>query len=522
MLIAQSIDGTPISILPRLANRHGLITGATGTGKTVTLQRLAEQFSLKGVPVFLADVKGDLSGIAAAGVTSEKLSARLEKLKMTDHCFQAFPTDFWDVYAQSGHPVRTTLSEVGPALLARMMNLNDTQASVLQILFKIADDAGLLLLDMKDLTALLQLVQENLEKFKPQYGHLSPASLGTIQRSLLSLETQGGKGFFGEPGFNVQDLLQTDPQGRGYVNILSSEKLLLQPVLYSTFLLWMLSELFETLPEVGDLDKPKLIFFFDEAHLLFKDAPKALVEKIEQVVRLIRSKGVGVYFVTQMPSDIPVTILGQLSHRVQHALRAFTPADRKSVVAAAESMRPNPKFKTEDVITELGVGEALVSVLDEAGAPTVVERCWILPPASRIGPLTPAERSQVLNQSPVAGFYEKSVDRESAFEIILKQKQGATNSPASESTAGSAAGSAPEPFWKTESTPTAAGQTETPSVLNEILFGSTGPRGGRRAGLIEKAATSAARTVASSVGREIVRGILGSLMGGSSPRRGRR
>lgn len=510
-----------IDILPNLANRHGLIAGATGTGKTVTLQTLAEQFSRNGVPVFMADVKGDLSGMGAAGTASDRIKTRLDLLKLNDFDYAPCPVMFWDVYGKKGHPVRSTLSEIGPQLLGRLMNLNETQASVLMILYRIADEAGLLLLDLKDMNALIQLVQENLDKFKPQYGHLSPASLGIIQRGIITLENEGAKDFFGEPAFNVMDLLQTDAKGHGIVSILAADKLLLSPVVYSTFLLWMLSELYETLPEVGDLPKPKLVFFFDEAHLLFRDTPKPLVEKIEQVVRLVRSKGVGIYFVTQSPSDIPPTILGQLAHRVQHALRAFTPIDKKAVDTAADTMRPNPAFKTSDVITELGVGEALVSVLDAKGTPTMVEQCYIFPPHSRIGPLTDDERAGVIAQSPAAGFYEQAIDRESAFEVLQTQRQQAAPAPqpapSQPTTTSGGWGSrqdTPKP-----ATPAPAPQTGGGSVLNDIIFGTTGPRGGRKPGLIEKAATSATRSMASSVGREIMRGLLGSLMGGSGRRR---
>jgi uncharacterized protein len=491
---AQTSAKQRLSILTELANRHGLITGATGTGKTITLQVLAEQFSKNGVPVFVADVKGDLSGISATGTQTPKLTERLKNLQMDEPQWSASPTMFWDVYGTNGHPVRSTISEMGPALLSRLMNLNDTQSSVLQILFKIADDADLLLIDLKDLHALLQLVQDNKDKFKTQYGHISPASVGTIQRALLTLEERGAKTFFGEPAFDIHDLLQTDANGRGYVHVLVADKLLLNPTVYSTFLLWMMSELFENLPEVGDLEKPKLVFFFDEAHLLFKEAPKALVEKIEQVVRLIRSKGVGIYFVSQNPLDVPESVLGQLSHRVQHALRAFTPADQKSVKIAAQTLRQNPNFSAEEVITQLSVGEALVSVLDEKGSPTIVERAFIMPPCGQIGPITADMRAAVIAQSPVAGHYEKAIDRVSAFETLAEQKTQSETSPAT-----------PEPEQK--------------NALNEILFGSTGPRGGRKPGIVEKAATSAVRSAATSIGREIVRGLLGSIIGGGSRRR---
>ena len=422
--LALCLHGFPDSahswrhLLPALANRHGLITGATGTGKTVTLQRIAEQLSNVGVPVFLADAKGDLSGLGATGVASDKLKARLEKMGVTDWQPRANPVVFWDVFGEAGHPVRATVSDMGPLLLARLLNLNDTQTGVLQLVFKIADDNGLLLLDLKDLRAMVQHVGENAKSFTTEYGNVSAASVGAIQRGLLTLGEQGGDAFFGEPMLDINDLMQTDG-GKGIVNILAADKLMASPRLYSTFLLWLLSELFEQLPEVGDVDKPKLVFFFDEAHLLFNEAPPALLEKIEQVVRLIRSKGVGVYFVTQNPLDIPDTVLGQLGNRVQHALRAFTPRDQKAVKTAAETLRPNPAFDAAAAITELGVGEALISFLDEKGRPNVVERAFVLPPASRIGPLTAEERQAVIKASLVYGVYEKTLDRESAFELSL-------------------------------------------------------------------------------------------------------
>jgi DNA helicase HerA-like ATPase len=399
--VAKSGD-TELVLLSQLANRHGLITGATGTGKTVTLQRVAEQLSLAGVPVFLADAKGDLSGLGAAGVASDKLKARLEKMGVTDWQPRANPVVFWDVFGESGHPVRATVSDMGPLLLARLLNLNDTQSGVLQMAFKIADDQGLLLLDLKDLRAMVQHVGENAAQFKTEYGNVSAASIGAIQRGLLTLDEQGGDKFFGEPMLNIEDLMQT-VDGKGVINVLAAEKLMNSPRLYACFLLWLLAELFEQLPEAGDLPKPKLAFFFDEAHLLFNDAPPALLEKIEQVVRLIRSKGVGVYFVTQNPLDIPDTVLGQLGNRVQHALRAFTPRDQKAVKSAAQTLRANPKFDAEAAIMELGVGEALVSFLDEKGSPTVVERGFVLAPGSRIGPMTTEERKAAIAGSLVAG-----------------------------------------------------------------------------------------------------------------------
>ncbi|ANQ83721.1 hypothetical protein dqs_0646 [Azoarcus olearius] len=496
LLIAKTHD-KDLCLLPRLANRHGLITGATGTGKTVTLQRMAESFASIGVPVFMADVKGDLSGIGAAGVASDKLMQRLAAIGITEFTPRANTTVFWDVYGAAGHPVRATISDMGPLLLARLLNLNDTQAGVLQLVFKIADDNGLLLLDLKDLRAMIQHVGENAKSFTTEYGNVSAASIGAIQRNLLALEEQGGDVFFGEPMLDIADLMQTDADGRGVINVLAADKLYHSPKLYSTFLLWMLSELFEQLPEVGDLDKPKLVFFFDEAHLLFADAPKALVEKVEQVVRLIRSKGVGVYFVTQNPLDVPETVLGQLGNRVQHALRAFTPRDQKAVKTAAETMRANPAFDAATAITELGVGEALVSFLDDKGRPEVVERGFVVAPASRLGPLAPAERDAAIRASVLYGHYEKAVDRESAYEI-LRGKAAAAAQPegAPAGNGGGAVGGA-------------AGGID----MNDILFGSTGPRGGKRDGLVQIAAKTITRTIGSSLGRQIVRGVLGSLLG---------
>jgi DNA helicase HerA-like ATPase len=488
---------TEVCLLPGLANRHGLITGATGTGKTVTLQKMAESFSSIGVPVFMADVKGDLSGLSQAGTLTPKLKERIEGLKLQMPAFSGFPVMFWDVFGQQGHPVRATISEMGPLLLARMLALNDTQEGVLTLAFKVADDNGLLLLDMKDLRALLQFIGENAKELTTQYGNVSAASIGAIQRGLLALEQQGADKLFGEPALNVQDLMQTEG-GRGVISILAADKLLLQPKIYATFLLWLLSEMFEVLPEVGDPDKPKLVFFFDEAHLLFDDAPKVLLDKIEQVVRLIRSKGVGVYFVTQNPLDVPETVLGQLGNRVQHALRAFTPRDQKAVQSAATTMRANPDIDTAKAITELGVGEALVSFLDEKGRPGVVERAFILPPASRIGPVTPEERKRVMQNSLVAGQYEQAVDRESAFE-----KLSAARGQAGAAARTTAAGTAP--------------QTQGAGLMGElgkILLGTTGPRGGHKEGLLEAAAKSAVRAAGSQAGRELLRGVLGGLLGG--------
>ena len=419
VLLAKYDGDKDLFLLPHAkANRHGLVAGATGTGKTVTLQRLAEGFSRLGVPVFLADVKGDLSGISQPGAATPAIADRVQKLGLKDFTYTACPVTLWDVFGEQGHPVRATISEMGPLLLARLLNLNDTQTGVLSLTFKVADDNGLLLLDLKDLRAMLQYVGENAKELRTDYGNVSPASVGAIQRGLLALEQQGGEKFFGEPALNLMDFLQTDASGRGVVNILCADKLLHAPQLYASFLLWMLAELFETLPEVGDAEKPKLVFFFDEAHLLFDDAPKALLDKVEQVVRLVRSKGVGVYFVTQNPLDVPDTVLGQLGNRVQHALRAFTPRDQKAVRAAAETFRSNPRLNAEAVISQLGVGEALVSLLDESGVPGEVERALIVPPGGRIGPITPEQRQAIIRQSVLYGHYEQQIDRESAYEVL--------------------------------------------------------------------------------------------------------
>ncbi len=494
MLIARHGD-IECLLLPGLSNRHGLITGATGTGKTVTLQVIAERLSAIGVPTFMADVKGDLAGLAQAGKASPKLVERLTMLGVDAPTFAGCPVTFWDLYGEQGHPVRATVSDLGPLLLGRILNLNDTQEGVLTLAFKIADDAGLLLLDLKDLRALLQHIGDNARDYQTNYGNVSAASIGAIQRGLLTLEQQGADRLLGEPMLDVDDLLQT-VDGKGVINILAADKLMQSPKVYSTMLLWLLSELYERLPEVGDPEKPKLVFFFDEAHLLFSEAPKSLLEKIEQIVRLVRSKGVGVFFVTQNPLDVPDTVLGQLGNRVQHALRAFTPRDQKAVKSAAETMRANPRFKTEAAITELGVGEALVSFLDVKGRPQVTERVYILPPASRIGPLTPEERKAVIATSPVAGIYDKSVERESAYEKLSARVEAAAGAPAAPGTpaSGKAGGG-------------------VMGGLSDILFGSTGPRGGKHDGMIDLAAKSAARSVGSSIARELTRGILGSLLG---------
>ena len=498
LLIAKN-SNTTCELLPSLANRHGLITGATGTGKTVSLQTLAENFSKIGVPVFMADVKGDLTGISQPGGANPKMAAILAERGIEPPVPQACPVQLWDVFGEQGHPVRATVSDMGPLLLARMLNLNDTQAGVLNLVFKIADDNGMLLLDLKDLRAMLQHEGENAKTFPTEYGNISAASVGAIQRGLLQIESQGGDQFFGEPMLDINDFMQTDGNGHGMVNVLAADELMNSPRLYATFLLWMLSELFEQLPEIGDPDKPKLVFFFDEAHLLFNEAPKVLVERIELVVRLVRSKGVGVYFVTQNPLDIPDTVLAQLGNRVQHALRAFTPRDQKAVKATASTMRPKPGLDIEAAITELGVGEALVSLLDAKGRPGITERVYMLPPGSQLGPITPAQRQVLLQNSLVAGVYEKLVDRESAYEMIKGR--------ATEAAAGAAQTQAEA------ATKTAEGGGMM-GGLNELLFGSTGPRGGKRDGLVQTMAKSTMRTMGTKVGNEILRGVLGGIFGG--------
>ena len=487
LLVAKS-GSTALQLLPALANRHGLITGATGTGKSVTLQTLAQRFSSSGVPVFMADVKGDLTGLAKAGGANPKVDERRKQLKLPAES-AACPVIFWDVFGKAGHPVRATISDMGPLLLGRMLGLNETQEGVLAVVFKIADDNGLLLLDLKDLRAMLQHVGDNATQFKTQYGNVATATIGIIQRGLLALESEGGSQFFGEPMLDIADLMRVQ-DGKGVVSILAADKLMGAPQLYSTFLLWLLAELFEHLPEVGDPEQPKLVFFFDEAHLLFSEAPKALLEKIEQVVRLIRSKGVGVYFVTQNPLDLPESVLGQLGNRVQHALRAFTPKDAKAVKTAAETLRPNPRIKAERVITELGVGEALVSFLDQKGTPAMVERAFIVPPASQLGPITDGERADLVRRSPVAGKYDTPIDRESAYEKLTQRTAAKPAEPAHSS-----------------------------NPVSDILFGKTGPRGGRQTqGILEAMSKSAARSIGSELGRQVLRGILGSVLGGGKRR----
>ena len=497
-----------IALLPSLANRHGCITGATGTGKTVTLQRMAEQFSAAGVPVFLADIKGDLTGLCNPGSPTERVKARLDALKLPELAWQGCPVTLWDVFGKQGHPVRATVSDLGPQLLGRLLALNETQEGVLTLAFKAADDHGMLLLDLKDLRAMVQWCGDHAAELKTQYGNVSTASIGAIQRGLLQLEQQGATHFFGEPMLDIEDLLQT-VDGRGVVNILAADQLVNAPKLYSTFLLWLLAELFERLPEVGDREKPKLVFFFDEAHLLFSEASPAVLEKVEQVVRLIRSKGVGVYFVTQNPMDIPDKVLGQLGNRVQHALRAFTPRDQKAVNAIAETMRPNPALEMTKVITELAVGEALVSTLEENGTPGVTQRTLIIPPASQIGPITAERRVELIRTSIVAGVYDTTVDRESAYERLTQRVQAAP--PVPQFTPG-ATSSGMQLTPGASSSPAPSGGIG--GGLSDLFFGTTGPRGGKREGLVDVVAKSAARSVGSSVARELTRGIFGSLLGG--------
>ena len=485
---------TPLSLNARMCNRHGLIAGATGTGKTVSLQVLAEAFSSEGIPVFMADVKGDLSGIGKPGVMNKVIAARTEEFGLNDFGFQSYPVCFYDVFGKQGHPLRTTISGIGPLLLSRLLNLNDTQAGALNLVFRIADDDGLLLIDMKDLRAMLEHVGNNSKQFTTSYGTVSTMSIGAIQRSLLALEDQGGKVFFGEPDFDILDLMRTQG-GKGIVNILAADKLMLSPVLYSTLLLWLLSDLYEKLPEVGDMPKPKLVFFFDEAHLLFNDAPKVLTDKIEQIVRLIRSKGVGVYFVSQSPSDIPNNVLGQLGNRIQHALRAYTPRDQKAVKIAAQTFRPNPKLNTEQIITELGVGEALASFLDDAGSPTIVERARILPPHSQIGPLTDEERADLIKKSPIYGKYEDFFDRISAYETLQKRQQEQQEQVQQQQR-------------QTSSAPARQQSNQKPAPSRKT---TTSKR--QSSGTGTTIAKTVVKTLGSSQGQRLLRGLFGSLIG---------
>lgn len=495
-----------VDLLARYGNRHGLVAGATGTGKSVTLMVMAEGFSRLGVPVFIADVKGDLAGLCQPGSPSERVSQRVEQIGIADYRQEANPVVFWDIYGELGHPVRCSISEMGPTLLGRVLELNDTQSGVLDIVFKLADEQGLLLIDMDDLRALLGFVAENRKEISTEYGLVSAQSIAAIQRQLLRLESDGAKHFFGEPALDLNDFMRQDMSGRGIVNVMAADKLILKPRLYSSFLLWMLSELFENLPEVGDLDRPKMVFFFDEAHLLFNDCPPALLQRVEQVVRLIRSKGVGVYFCSQNPDDIPGTILGQLGNRVQHALRAFTPRDQKAVRTAAETFASNPTLDVAKVIGELGVGEALVSTLQEKGIPLPVERTLICPPRCRIGAINPEERAIQRSRSPVGAKYDTAVNRESAYEILSRRAEAAA----------SAAPPSPPPMGRPASTQRAPGPSTQPAEagggigqkLNEWLFGTS-----RRQGAVEAMAKSTMRTVGNQLGRQLLRGVLGSLGG---------
>lgn len=521
IIIAKKTTNTQQDVVlhSKFANRHGLIAGATGTGKTVTLKVLAESFSRLGVPVFLADAKGDVSSLAQAGASNPKFDERIKSLGIDSIPFAASPVVFWDLFAEQGHPIRTTITEIGPLLLARMLNLNDTQEGVLSAVFRIADDQGMLLIDFKDLKAMIGYVSEHAAEFKAEYGNLSPASLGAIQRNLLALADQGGDQFFGEPSLNILDFIQTDSNGHGYINILAADKLMNTPKLYATFLLWMLSELFEQLPEVGDMDKPKLVFFFDEAHLLFDNASAALQEKIEQVVRLIRSKGVGIYFVTQNPLDLPESVLGQLGNRVQHALRAFTPKDQKAVKTAADTFRANPEFKVEQAITELAVGEALISCLDEQGTPQVVERAWVMPPYSSFSPISPKQRQTLISQSIVAGIYEKSLDRESAFELlqnkVVERQQQAVQIEQEKQQAKEQELLAKQQAKEAEKL--AKQQAREQERIAKEQQKEAEREAKQREKLIQDTvgtfAKSAARSLGGSTGQKIVRGLLGSLFG---------
>lgn len=521
IIIAKKTTNTQQDVVlhSKFANRHGLIAGATGTGKTVTLKVLAESFSRLGVPVFLADAKGDVSSLAQAGASNPKFDERIKSLGIDSIPFAASPVVFWDLFAEQGHPIRTTITEIGPLLLARMLNLNDTQEGVLSAVFRIADDQGMLLIDFKDLKAMIGYVSEHAAEFKAEYGNLSPASLGAIQRNLLALADQGGDQFFGEPSLNILDFIQTDSNGHGYINILAADKLMNTPKLYATFLLWMLSELFEQLPEVGDMDKPKLVFFFDEAHLLFDNASAALQEKIEQVVRLIRSKGVGIYFVTQNPLDLPESVLGQLGNRVQHALRAFTPKDQKAVKTAADTFRANPEFKVEQAITELAVGEALISCLDEQGTPQVVERAWVMPPYSSFSPISPEQRQALISQSILAGIYEKRLDRESAFELlqnkVVERQQQAVQIEQEKQQAKEQELLAKQQAKEAETL--AKQQAREQERIAKEQQKEAEREVKQREKLIQDTvgtfAKSAARSLGGSTGQKIVRGLLGSLFG---------
>ncbi len=508
----------PVYLLPNMANRHGLIAGATGTGKTITLKVMAEAFSDMGVPVFLADIKGDLAGLAIQGTENVKVQERVAKLGVDGFSYKAYPVRFWDIFGEGGHPVRTTITDMGALMLSRMLGLNDTQTGVLNIVFKIADDRGLLLLDLKDLRSMIQYVGDHAKEFTLDYGNISAQSAGAVLRGLLSLEEQGGENFFGEPALDIFDWIQTNQEGRGYINILHSVRLFQHPALYSTFLLWMLSELFEALPEAGDMDKPKMVFFFDEAHLLFEDAPKVLLQKIEQVVRLIRSKGVGVYFITQNPMDLPQDVLGQLGNRVQHALRAYTPQEQKNVKVAAQTFRPNPAFDTETAITELGTGEALVSCLDDDGRPGIVERAFVLPPQSLMGTIADEQRSRMLAESVMGGKYSREIDRESAYEMLQTKAQQEQTAEQQRQIAGQKAKEAQE-LEKQRLEQQKQWERQNQNQAGRVTYNnydyngnSQRRRGGRpRKSMIEKAAGQAVNSIGREIGRSLIRGLLGSL-----------
>lgn len=517
IVIAKKTSDTTQDIVlhSQFANRHGLIAGATGTGKTITLKVLAESFSRIGVPVFLADAKGDVSSIAKAGSSNPKFDERIKSLGVESVPFAASPTIFWDLFGEQGHPIRTTISEIGPLLLAQMLNLNDTQEGVLSAVFRVADDQGLLLIDFKDLKAMLTYVSENAADLKAEYGNLSPASLGAIQRNLLALGDQGGERFFGEPSLDIMDFIQTDSNGHGYINLLAADKLMNTPKLYATFLLWMLSELFEKLPEVGDMDKPKLVFFFDEAHLLFDNASPALQDKIQQVVRLIRSKGVGIYFISQSPLDIPEDVLGQLGNRVQHALRAFTPKDQKAVKTAADTFRANPEFKVDQAITELAVGEALISCLDEQGTPQIVERAMVMPPYSAFNPISIDERKTLMAQSIVAGVYDKEVDRDSAYEMLQRKVSDSAQQQIAFEAAAQQAKQLEEmaKFQAKQQEALNKEQERAAKAQQKEEEKAAAARAKMTQDVIGTFAKSAARSLGGSTGQKIVRGLLGSLFG---------
>lgn len=512
ILLAKSDKN--IYLLPKMANRHGLITGATGTGKTITLKVLAESFSDAGVPVFLADIKGDLTGMCKKGEINSKIQERIEQLELIDFTVKSYPTHFFDVFGRDGHPVRTTISDMGPILLSRLMDLTEVQQGVLNIVFRIADDNGWLLIDLKDLRAMVRYVGEHNKEYATEYGNIATATIGAIQRALLALEDEGGDVFFGEPALDLNDWMMNDDKGRGFINILECVELVKRPLLYSTFLLWMLSELYENLPEVGDVEKPKMVFFFDEAHLLFKDAPKSLLAKVEQIVKLVRSKGIGIYFISQSPADIPDSVLSQLQNRIQHALHAYTPAELKAVNVAAQSFRENPTFNTKEVISDLGTGEALVSCLDEKGVPNIVERAMILPPQSQMGPVDEQRKKEEISISELYGKYEKEIDRESAYEVIQEvevEEQKLEEIEQQKKQQAKAVAKAKRTTTTLERAATNAASTLTRETGKMILDAAMGKKTNYRKSPLEKAATSAISTLSGQVGKTISRGLFGIL-----------